>query len=447
MPPNNDQTTPPARESGTAPDSAASATPPETQTATAHPPLPNPEPGTPPATGGDEPIADTDSPATVQKKRRRILKRIAGKLRRRGLQIPDLDITKPIRILIVTDAWAPQVNGVVRSLETLGRELTKMGHEVRVIEPGAFKTVPMPTYPEIRLALHPTPQIKEIIREFQPNAIHIATEGPLGWAARNLCVRRKLAFTTSFHTRFPEYVHARIHFPKSWSYSVLRRFHKPASTMMVATQSLLQEMTDRGFKRLQIWSRGVDLDLFYPRDKSWLDLPRPVWLYVGRAAVEKNIEAFLKMDVPGTKLVVGDGPQMNELKSRYPEAVFAGAQFGEDLAKHYAASDIFVFPSKTDTFGLVLIEALASGIPVAAYPIQGPLDVIGDAEIGALDNDLTKAALTILERNVSPEDCRAYAMNFSWEACAGQFLSNLAVDEEPPLEEEDIFGKSTIAAE
>lgn len=395
----------------------------------------------------DDRLDKLESGEIAPTKRRAFLKRIAGRLRRRGIQIPDLDLTKPIRILIVTDAWKPQVNGVVRSLETLGSELTKMGHQVRVVEPSMFKTVPMPTYPEIRLALRPAPQIKDIIREFQPNAIHIATEGPLGWAARNLCVRKKLAFTTSFHTRFPEYVNARIGFPKSWSYHVLKRFHRPASTMMVATQSLYEEMTNRGFKRLQIWSRGVDLDQFYPRDKSWLDLPRPIWLYVGRVAVEKNIKSFLDMDVHGTKLVVGDGPQLEELTSRYPEAKFVGTKFGEDLAKYYAASDVFVFPSKTDTFGLVLIEALASGIPVAAYPVQGPLDVIGDAPVGVLHDDLTTAAKSVLELNLSPDECREYAMDFSWEACSRQFLSNLAVDEEPPPEEEGNIESSTIAAE
>jgi len=378
------------------------------------------------------------APATIQKKRRAFLKRFAGRLRRRGIQIPDLDMSKPIRILLVTDAWVPQVNGVVRSLETLSRELTKLGHEVRVVEPSQFRTFPMPTYPEIRLAVYPNTRIKEIIREFQPNAIHIATEGPLGWAARNICVRKKLAFTTSFHTRFPEYVHARTRFPKSWSYNVIKRFHKPASTMMVATQSLYDEMTARGFKRLQLWARGVDLDLFYPRDKQLLDhLPRPIWLYVGRVAVEKNLDSFLGMNVPGTKLVVGDGPQLKDLTRRYPDAVFAGAKFGDELAHYYAASDVFVFPSKTDTFGLVLVEALASGIPVAAYPVQGPLDVIGDAHIGVLHEDLSTAAKTVWDKRLTAEQCRAYAMGFSWETCARQFVANLAVDEEPPAEDNE----------
>ncbi len=376
-------------------------------------------------------LSETDQPP----KRRAFLKRIAKRIRRRKVVIPEIDFSKPLRILIVTDAWKPQVNGVVRTLETLGIELTKMGHEVRYLEPGAFKTIPLPSYPEIRLSLFPGKKVRQTIREYLPNAVHIATEGTLGWAARNYCVRKKIAFTTSFHTRFPEYIHARWRLPMSWSYLVLKWFHGRAQTMMVATDSLREEMDDRGFPRLKIWSRGVDLDQFYPRERDWLDHARPVWLYVGRIAVEKNIEAFLKMNVEGTKLVVGDGPQTDEQKERYPEAVFAGPQFGEDLAKYYAASDVFVFPSKTDTFGLVLIEALASGVPVAAYPVQGPLDVIGDAPVGVLDDDLEAAAKAALNC-ATPEECREYANLFSWEACSLQFLSNLTVDEDnpPPLD-------------
>jgi glycosyltransferase involved in cell wall biosynthesis len=329
-----------------------------------------------------------------------------------------------LRILIVTDAWAPQVNGVVRTLETLGEELRRMGHEVRYITPKDFSTFPMPTYPEIRLALFPGGRIRAIIQEFNPHAIHIATEGTLGLAARNYCVRIGRPFTTSLHTKFPEYVHARIRVPVSWTYALMRWFHKPATAVMVATRTLERELSERGFQNLRMWSRGVDTDHFKPGPKAWLNLPRPVFLYVGRVAVEKNIEAFLALDLPGSKLVVGDGPQMAELKTRFPAVTFAGPKFGAELTRYYAAADVFVFPSKTDTFGLVVLEALASGVPVAAYPVLGPLDIIGDAPIGALSEDLQSAALKAL--TMDPAACRAYAERFSWRACTEQFLGNLA---------------------
>jgi glycosyltransferase involved in cell wall biosynthesis len=344
-----------------------------------------------------------------------------------------------LRILIVTDAWAPQVNGVVRTLETLGQELELMGHRVRYVTPRDFRTVPMPTYPEIRLALFPRRKIERIFAEFLPQAIHIATEGTLGLAARNICVRRKLPFTTSFHTRFPEYVHARFKVPVRWTYAALKWFHQPASAMMVATRSLQHELEARGFKNLRLWSRGVDVKFFKPGPKAWLNLPRPVFLYVGRVAIEKNVEAFLSADLPGSKLVVGDGPQMAELKTRFPLVRFAGAQFGNDLARYYAASDVFVFPSRTDTFGLVVLEALASGLPVAAYPVQGPQDIIGAAPVGVLNEDLGEAARKA--RSITPEACRAFAEGFSWRACTEQFLSNLAAPQpakqaEPPPAEQ-----------
>lgn len=331
---------------------------------------------------------------------------------------------RPLRILIVTDAWSPQVNGVVRTLETLGEELTKLGHTVQYITPKNFTTFPMPTYPEIRLALYPGPRIAKIIGEFRPDAIHIATEGTLGLAARNFCVRNGRKFTTSLHTKFPEYVHARFRVPVRWTYALMRWFHRPATAVMVATKTLERELTERGFRNLQIWSRGVDTEYFKPGEKDWLDLPRPVFLYVGRVAIEKNIEAFLTLDLPGSKLVIGDGPQMTELQSRFPSVRFAGPKFGADLTRHYAASDVFVFPSKTDTFGLVVLEALASGLPVAAYPVLGPKDIIGDAPVGALSEDLQAASLKAL--TITPEACRAFAENFSWRACTEQFLSNLA---------------------
>lgn len=331
-----------------------------------------------------------------------------------------------MRVLIATDAWAPQVNGVVRTLETLGSQLERLGHEVQFVTPDGFRTVPMPTYPEIRLALFARRAVGRVIDAFKPDAIHIATEGPLGLATRRNCMRRGVSFTTSFHTRFPEYIHARFGVPTAWSYAGLRWFHGPATAVMVATRSLERDLEQRGFKNLRLWSRGVDTDLFKPGAKDWLDLPRPVFLYVGRVAIEKSVEEFLKLDLPGSKLVVGDGPQLAELQQRYPNVRFTGPKFGQDLARLYAASDVFVFPSRTDTFGLVVLEALASGLPVAAHPVQGPIDIIGgNAKVGALSENLQEAALAALQ--LSPTASRAFAMEFSWEACTRQFLTNLAV--------------------
>lgn len=355
---------------------------------------------------------------------------------RKTYRVPEpalgLDAEK-LKIVIVSDAAPPQVNGVVRTLGELKRNLTAMGHEVISITPELFNTVPMPSYPEIRLALFPGRKLARMIEAVNPNAIHIATEGPLGLAARNYCVRRNLPFSTSFHTRFGEYLYARTGFPLNWSYAFLRWFHAKATSIMVATPSLQAELEGRGFGKPFIWSRGVDTELFRPRPElageHYLDLPRPVYLYVGRVAVEKNIEAFLDLDLIGSKMVVGDGPRLEHLRKRHPEAHFAGPLFGEELAKAYAAADCFVFPSKTDTFGLVLIEALAAGTPVAAYPVQGPLDVIGDAPVGVLDNDLGVACRKAL--GIAPDACRAFATGFSWEACTRQFLANLALEEVP----------------
>ena len=330
-----------------------------------------------------------------------------------------------MRILIATDAWAPQVNGVVRTLETLGEELPRLGHEVRYVTPEGFHSVPMPTYPEIKLALFPRRAVGRTIDEFKPEVIHIATEGPVGLAARRSCIERGLSFTTSFHTRFPEYIRARFGVPTALPYAFLRWFHRPATAVMVATRTLERDLAKRGFKNLRIWSRGVDVELFKPGAKDWLDLPRPVFLYVGRVAIEKSVEEFLRLDLPGSKLVVGDGPQLAELRERYPQARFVGPKFGADLARHYAASDVFVFPSRTDTFGLVVLEALASGLPVAAHWVQGPMDIIGaNTSVGALGEDLEAAARRAL--TLDPKTCRAFAANFSWEACTRQFLTNLA---------------------
>ena len=329
-----------------------------------------------------------------------------------------------MRILLVTDAWHPQVNGVVRTLGQLNAHLRAAGHDVMYITPDWFRTFPCPTYPEIRLAFMPGRIIGRAIEQFRPCAIHIATEGPLGLATRRYCVRRGIPFTTAFHTRFPEYVNARFGVPTAWSYSAMRWFHRPSAGIMVATDTVARELTNWGFTNIKRWTRGVDTDLFRPRDKAFLELPRPIMLYVGRVAVEKNIEAFLRLDAPGTKLVVGDGPQLLALKRRYPEVVFVGVKTGEELAHHFAAADVFVFPSLTDTFGLVLLEALACGVPVAAYPVAGPLDVVGNAPVGCLSHDLGAAVRVALSQPASA--CRKHAEAYSWAESARQFLENVS---------------------
>ena len=298
-----------------------------------------------------------------------------------------------------------------------------------MVTPDQFRSVPCPSYPEIRLALKPGRKVARLIEASQPCAVHIATEGPLGWAARRYCLKRDIPFTTAYHTRFPEYVKARWRVPLPLSYAVMRRFHGPSSRIMVATQNIENELAKRGFTNIARWSRGVDTNLYRPRPEAkdhtgpFHGLTRPIHLYVGRVAVEKNVEAFLSLDVPGTKVVVGDGPQLAELKRRFPRTVFTGTKTGQDLARHYSAADSFVFPSRTDTFGLVLLEALASGLPVAAYPVPGPLDVIGAGGPGVLDEDLGRALTQAL--TLSPEACRAHAMDFSWQASTRQFVKNL----------------------
>lgn len=329
-----------------------------------------------------------------------------------------------MRILIVTDAWFPQVNGVVRTLSTVAGELESQGYKLSFVTPDQFPNLPCPTYPEIRLAIAPFGRLRRLADDFAPEAIHIATEGPLGWAARRYCLHRRLPFTTSFHTRFPEYVHARARVPVTWSYGVMRRFHSAARRTMVATQTLRDVLQRRGFGDTAIWSRGVNLSLFRPRAKRSTELPRPLWLYVGRVAVEKSIEDFVKLELPGSKVVVGDGPEMSALKRRYPEVHFRGAKQGESLAAEYSDADVFVFPSRTDTFGNVVLEALASGVPVAAYPVPGPKDIIAGQPVGVLDEDLARAARTAL--GIRPELCRAFAETFSWRASADQFVSALA---------------------
>ncbi|MBI0535057.1 glycosyltransferase family 1 protein [Roseomonas sp. KE2513] len=337
------------------------------------------------------------------------------------------NLTSPARILIISDAWQPQVNGVVRTLSTLVDHLRRGGDTAEVIGPDRFRTLALPSYPEIRLALVGRRALASMIEDFAPDAIHIATEGPLGWAARNLCRRRNWRFTTSFHTRFPDYLHIRARLPLAWSWALLRRFHAPACATFAATTSLLEELGSRGFGPLRRWSRGVDLERFpaEPRD-PWAGLPRPVFLYAGRVAVEKNIEAFLSLDLPGSKVVVGDGPHRAALQERFPEAHFTGYRENGSLAAAYAGADVFVFPSRTDTFGLVLLEALATGTPVAAYPVAGPLDVIGNAaeKVGALDENLRSACVAAL--GTSRAACRRHAASWSWEASAAQFRGALA---------------------
>ncbi len=333
-------------------------------------------------------------------------------------------------ILIVTDAWKPQVNGVVRTLETLGEELQARGFAVEYITPLDYRTIPTPSYPEIRLSMTHWFSLGARIAAARPLAVHIATEGPLGIAARAFCVRRGIPFTTSFHTKFPEYVTARTGLPVSWGYAVIRWFHGPSKGVLVATKSLREELRGWGLFNLTPWTRGVKNDLFAP-DKALttalpLDLPRPIYLYVGRVAVEKNLEAFLSLDLPGSKLIVGDGPARAGLSKKFPNARFVGAKYGDELSAHYAGSDVFVFPSKTDTFGLVVIEALASGLPVAAYPVPGPQDILEDApDAGVLDDDLGVAARRAA--GLDKQQARAHALNFTWDECCRMFLNNLAV--------------------
>ena len=334
-----------------------------------------------------------------------------------------------VRLLLVTDAWYPQVNGVVRTLDTLRERLDRRGHVVRVITPDQFPTLPCPTYPEIRLALRPQKRIDGIIQEFKPQAVHIATEGPLGLAARGLCVRLGLPFSTSFHTKFPEYIHARFRVPVSWTYRFLRWVHRPSRSVMVATQGIEDELRAHGFQNIRRWTRGVDCELFRPQAATeFPELARPVFLFTGRVAVEKNLRAFLSIDLPGSKVVVGDGPDRETLRREFPAVRFAGMRDGEDLARHYASADVFVFPSLTDTFGLVLLEALASGLPVAAFPVAGPKDVLGSCVgpegVGHLDHDLRAAALAALE--IPRERCRDFALGWDWERSVEQFLGNLA---------------------
>jgi glycosyltransferase involved in cell wall biosynthesis len=328
-----------------------------------------------------------------------------------------------LRILLVTDAWTPQINGVVVTLRNTVAWLERWGHEVEVLSPEGFRTMPMPTYPEIPLALFPARKVAARILDVDPDAIHIATEGPLGAAARAFCLKHGLAFTSAYHTCFPEYVKPRFGVPLAWTYAWLKRFHAPSSALLVATPAIRGLLEARGFDNIADWGRGVDTELFRPDGERFSDLRRPVFLFVGRVAVEKNLPAFLGLDLPGTKVVVGDGPQRRELERRFPDAVFAGAKTGVELASFYRRADVFVFPSRTDTFGLVLVEAMACGTPVAAFPVRGPIDVVTDPAAGALDPDLAAAAMKAL--TLDREKVARHGERFSWEFCTRQFLSSL----------------------
>ena len=327
-----------------------------------------------------------------------------------------------MRILVATDAWHPQVNGVVRTLTNMAEAARAFGVEISFLTPQSFRTFAMPSYPDLRLALPYQAKIARLIAEARPDSIHIATEGPIGLLVRRYCRKNQLPFTTSFHTRFPEYISARLPIPEAWIWRALRAFHGPSQAVMAATPALAGELRARGFRNVVLWPRGVDAGQFHPRAAD-LGLPRPVFLCVGRVAVEKNREAFLDLDLPGTKVIVGDGPARAALTRKYPQAVFLGARQGKELAEAYAAADVFVFPSKTDTFGLVLLEALASGLPVAAFPVTGPRDVIGNEPVGALNDDLRIACLTAV--TISPQACLAFAARHTWEASARAFVENI----------------------
>lgn len=332
-----------------------------------------------------------------------------------------------MKILVATDAWHPQVNGVVRTLGQVAHEARALGTDMEFLSPQGFRTLPMPGYPEIRLALTGPGDIERSLDRTRADCVHIATEGPIGHAVRRVCIKRGMPFTTSFHTRFPDYLAERLPLPRRWTnrlaWAWLRRFHAPSAAVLAATPTLQRELIDRGFKNVKLWSRGVDGQLFNPGKRQELDLPRPIFLTVGRVAVEKNLEEFLKLDLPGTKLVVGDGPARAALAMKYPDAVFAGSKQGEELAAVYASADVFVFPSLTDTFGLVLLEALASGVPVATFPAAAPRDVIGDAPVGKIDADLRRACLGALELDRAA--CRAFAERLTWQACAQTFLDHV----------------------
>lgn len=327
-----------------------------------------------------------------------------------------------MKIMIVTDAWEPQVNGVVRTLKKTKEHMQNEGYQIKMVTPKGAKTLPCPTYSEIQLTVSPFKRVSEAFEDFQPDCIHVSTEGPLGWSARKFCQIQGLNFTTSFHTRFAEYLHARTRMPIRWTYGVLRKFHSVSRCTMVTTPSMEERLKSFGFSNLKRWTRGVDTDQFRPHIRQ-CDSRVPRLMYVGRVAIEKNLEAFLDLRIPSQKVIVGDGPQLPELMRKYPHVIFTGKKFGEELAKLYSSADVFVFPSKTDTFGLVMLEALACGTPVAAYPTEGPLDVIQSPQVGCLNENLELAVSGAL--GLSREKCREYSMGFSWAQAVNQFSQNL----------------------
>ena len=327
-----------------------------------------------------------------------------------------------MRIALVTDAWEPQTNGVVSTLRQTLTELDRRGFEVLRISPEIFTTVPCPSYPEIRLAIFPAPKVAALLGQFKPDAIHIATEGPLGIAARQWCIAGKLRFTTAYHTQFPEYVRARWPIPLRVSYAYMRWFHDAATSTMVSTTEMQAQLTARGFLHLCSWGRGVDTELFRPIERS-PGKASPIFTYLGRVAVEKNIEDFLGLQLPGRLRVIGDGPARVSLQQKYPAVEFTGLLKGKQLAARLADSDVLVFPSRTDTFGLVMLEAMACGVPVAAYPVPGPIDVVQNGVTGCLDDNLGTAALRALQ--LDRQNCRRFALGKSWEAATNQFVANL----------------------
>jgi glycosyltransferase involved in cell wall biosynthesis len=328
-----------------------------------------------------------------------------------------------LKIALISDAWMPQINGVVTTLTNTIKALERLGHDVKLFTPDLFKNYPCPGYPDVRLAFLCGPTLRPLIKAFKPDALHLVTEGPVGYAARRYCQAFGYRYTSSYLSQYPDYLNLRIGFPKLISAAYLRWFHSDSANIMVTTPTLEQELRGKGYQNLVRWSRGVDTDLFKPWPKDFINDPRPIFLYTGRVAIEKNIEAFLKLDLPGTKYIVGDGPHKEILAIKYPDARFVGYQQGENLARFMAAADVFVFPSLTDTFGVVLLEALACGVPVAAFPVQGPIDVITDSRVGILSDDLHHAAMTALSLN--PTDCQRYAMQYTWETCSQQFVENL----------------------
>ncbi len=328
-----------------------------------------------------------------------------------------------MKILIVSDAWEPQVNGVVRTLKMTRRELEQKGHQTELISPLGFRSIPCPTYPEISLALTSEREVARKIDHFAPDCLHIATEGPLGWLARRIAMRRQWPFTTAYHSRFPEYVETRFRVPTAWTYALLKRFHNAARATLAPTPAIVADLRARGFHGARLWSRGVDLDLFDPSGDREIATQRPVFLYVGRIAVEKQVDAFLRLDLPGEKWVAGEGPERRRLQARYPEARWFGVLDGPELARLYRSADVMVFPSVTDTFGLVIAESMACATPVAAFPVPGPIDVIADSGGGIMHADLREACLQALR--LPRNQVRKRAEQFSWSAATDQMLSAL----------------------